>query len=275
MDMKIPYFGKPQSALCSKKLFLLDMDGTLYIGDTLLRGAAAFLAHLRLSGCRYIFLTNNSSKSVGKYVDKLSSLGIRSSPDDFVTSVDASVTYVRQNLPRAKIYAFGTASFRRQLSEAGLDITDRPEDDVTCLLMGYDTELTFQKLEDACFLLGRNVDYIAANPDLVCPVSFGFVPDCGSISEMLFNATGRRPVFIGKPKPDMINMAMEKSGHTACETLLIGDRLYTDIAGGSTAGVDTALVLSGESNESDVLKSKVKPNFIFHGVWELLEILGA
>ena len=106
----------------------------------------------------------------------------------------------------------GTTSFKEQLNEGGLPITDKLEDDIDCLCMGFDTELTFKKLEDACILLGRNIDYIATNPDWVCPTWYGFVPDCGSVSEMLYNATKRRPKFIGKPQPEMALLAMEKTG---------------------------------------------------------------
>jgi len=149
------------------------------------------------------------------------------------------------------------------LSDAGFCITDKLEDDIDCLCMGFDTELTFQKLEDACILLGRGVDYIATNPDWVCPTWYGYVPDCGSVSEMLFNATKRRPKFIGKPEPDMALVAMEKAGFSSEETVLIGDRLYTDIACGVNAGISTIFVLSGEGTMEDVEKSDVKPEFIF------------
>lgn len=139
--------------------------------------------------------------------------------------------------------------------------------------MGFDTELTFQKLEDACILLGKGVDYIATNPDWVCPTEFGFVPDCGSVSQMLFNATGRKPEFIGKPQPEMANLAMEKTGFGKDETIVIGDRLYTDIACGVNANVSTLFVLSGEGTMEDVEKSDVKPEFILNNIKELYDII--
>ena len=132
--------------------------------------------------------------------------------------------------------------------------------------MGFDPELTFQKLEDACILLGRNIAYIATNPDLVCPTWYGYVPDCGSVSEMLYNATKRRPTFIGKPEPAMALLAMEKTGFKPQETALIGDRLYTDIACGFNAGICSILVLSGEGTLEDVEKSDVKPDHIFENI---------
>lgn len=170
-----------------------------------------------------------------------------------------------------KIYVLGTKAFKEQL--ASYPITDKLEDDIDCLLMGFDTELTFKKLEDACILLGRGVDYIATNPDYVCPTSYGYVPDCGSVSDMLYNATKRRPRFIGKPQPDMVYLALEKTGFSANEAILIGDRLYTDILCGLNAGISSMLVLSGEATMDDVKNSEIKPDYIFNNIKDFLEFL--
>ena len=223
-----------------KRLFLLDMDGTIYLGDQLFDGTTDFLNQVRAQEGKYLFVTNNSSRSVSAYVDRLNGMGIPSSAGDFLTSVDALIWYLRGKYDNALIYAFGTRTFRQQLAEAGFRVTDRLEDGVSLLVCGFDTELTFQKLEDACILLGREVDFVATNPDWVCPTSYGSVPDCGSVCEMLFRATGRRPKFIGKPEPEMALLSMEKYGYTPEQTVLIGDRVYTDIACGVNAGIDTA-----------------------------------
>ncbi len=254
------------------KLFLLDMDGTIYLDNELFDGVTEFLDYVKSIGGKYIFLTNNSSKSVEKYKEKLKSLGISSCEEDFLTSTDATVLYLK-NKNYNKIYALGTASFKEQLTKANLPITDRLEYGIDCLCMGFDTELTFQKLEDACILLGKGVDYIATNPDLVCPTWYGFVPDCGSVSEMLYNATKRRPVFIGKPKPTMIQLAMEKTGFAPYETAVIGDRLYTDIASGVNAGIKSIFVLSGEGTMEDLQESDVKPDFIYENIKKLYKDL--
>jgi len=256
------------SNLIDKKLFLLDMDGTIYLDNDLFDGTLDFLEYIRSIGGRYIFLTNNSSKSVNKYIEKLASLGIESTAEDFLTSTDATVLYLKKKNYN-KIYAFGTVSFKEQLKGAGLPITEVLQDDIDCLCMGFDTELTFKKLEDACILLGRGVDYIATNPDWVCPTSYGYVPDCGSVSQMLCNATKRMPKFIGKPEPDMALLAVEKTGFTKEETLIMGDRLYTDIACGVNAGVSTVFVLSGEGTLEDVENSETKPEFIYKNIKEL------
>lgn len=258
--------------LKNARLFLLDMDGTIYLDNDLFDGVTDFLAHIKAIGGKYLFLTNNSSKSVNKYIEKLSALGIPTTADDFLTSTDATIVYLKPKNYK-KIYAFGTTSFKEQLKAANLPITDRLEDDIDCLLMGFDTELTFKKLEDACILLNRGVDYIATNPDFVCPTWYGSVPDCGSVSEMLFNATKRRPKFIGKPQPEMALLAVEKTGFKREQTALIGDRLYTDIACGVNAGVNSVFVLSGEGTLEDLKTSDIKPDYIFKDIKEILEFI--
>lgn len=262
----------PVTGLKDKRLFLLDMDGTIYLDDRLFDGTAEFLAHVQAIGGRAMYLTNNSSKSVESYVDKLSRMGLRAAPEDFLTSVNATVLYLRQKNHR-KIYAFGTASFRQQLRQGGLPVTDVLAEDIDCLCMGFDTELTFQKLEDACILLNRGVEYVATNPDWVCPTWYGSVPDCGSVAEMLYRATGRRPRFIGKPEPDMVELAVKETDFTKEQTILLGDRLYTDIKSGVRAGVDTVLVLSGEATLKDLAASDVKPTYVMKDIREFLNNL--
>lgn len=254
------------SQLGIKKLFLLDMDGTIYIDQTLFPGVIPFLDAVRAAGGRYLFLTNNSSRSVDAYIAKLERMGIPSAREDFLTSVDALIADLAKRPPFHKCYAFGTKTFRQQLSEAGIPITDRLEDDIDCLLMGFDTELAFQKIEDACILLGRGVAYIAANPDWVCPTWYGSVPDVGCVCDMLRRATGRMPRFIGKPEPAMLYLALERTGFRAEQAVMVGDRMYTDIASGVNAGIDTVFVLSGEGTMADVEASEKKPTWVFDDI---------
>ena len=253
------------AGLREKRLFLLDMDGTIYLDDRLFDGTLDFLSYVNSIGGRYVFLTNNSSRSVEDYVAKLARLGIAATADDFFTSTDATVLDLGKRNYR-KIYALGTSSFRRQLAAAGLPVTDCLADDIDCLCMGFDTELTFGKLEDACRLLGRGVDYIATNPDWVCPTSYGYVPDCGSVADMLRRATGRSPRFIGKPQPDMPLLAIQKTGFAKEQAIVIGDRLYTDIACGVNAGISSVFVLSGEGTEEDLARSEIKPTYVYRDI---------
>lgn len=255
------------SSLRGKRFFLLDMDGTIYLGDRLFDGTVDFLNYVRASGGKYLFLTNNSSRSVDAYIERIARFGIQTQRDDFLTSVDALCVYLEKHGYRSKrLYAFGTASFRRQLSDAGFSVTDRLEDGIDALVCGFDTELTFRKLEDACILLTRGVDFIAANPDWVCPTAWGYVPDCGSVCEMLFRATGRRPRFIGKPQPEMALLAMERYGYEKRQAVLIGDRLYTDIACAVNAGIDSIFVLSGEGKRSDIERDGIRPTWVYDDI---------
>ena len=258
--------------LADKKLFLLDMDGTIYLDEELFPGTIPFLEDVRRQGGRYLFLTNNSSKSVQAYVEKLKRLGIEAAEEDFLTSVNALIADLKSRKPYRLCYAFGTKSFREQLQEAGIPVTDTLCDEIDCLLIAFDTELTFRKLEDACILLGRGVDYIATNPDWVCPTRYGSVPDCGSVCEMLFRATGRRPRVVGKPESAMVRLAMEQTGFSPEETVVIGDRLYTDIACGVNAGVDTVFVLSGEGTEEDLKTSSVQPTWVMADISRVRDV---
>ena len=249
------------------------MDGTIYLDEELFDGTIDFLNYVKEIGGRYLFLTNNSSRGVDAYVQKMARLGIEATREDFLTSTDATILYLKANHPNAKVYAFGTTTFKDQLRQSGINITDKLEDDIDLLLCGFDTELTFQKLEDSCILLNRGVPFIATNPDWVCPTWYGYVPDCGSVCQMLTTATGRKPQFIGKPQPEMALLAMERFGYEKRETMMIGDRLYTDIASGINAGIDACFVLSGEGTMEDVKTSDVKPTMIYDNIRAILNDL--
>ena len=252
--------------LREKRLFLLDMDGTIYLDQVLFPGTIPFLDGVRARGGRYLFLTNNSSKSVDAYIEKLGGMGIGAVREDFLTSVDALIADLAARPPFRLCYAFGTDSFQSQLRAAGVPVTNRLEDGVDCLLVGYDTELTYQKLEDACILLNRGADFIATNPDWVCPTWYGSAPDCGSVCEMLYRATGRRPRVIGKPQPAMARLALERTGIPRSQALMVGDRLYTDVACGVNAGIDTAFVLSGEGTRADLEGCAARPTWVFDDI---------
>ncbi|MBE6970676.1 MAG: HAD-IIA family hydrolase [Ruminococcaceae bacterium] len=259
----------PVAELKEKRLFLLDMDGTIYLSDRLFDRVPEFLKFVKGIGGRCLFLTNNSSRGVEGYIEKMHRFGIETTREDFLTSVDATIAYLKQQLPGKKCYVFGTHSFYSQLQDAEICVTDRLEDDVDVLLCGFDTELTFQKLEDACILLRRGVDFVATNPDWVCPTWYGSVPDCGSVCEMLYRATGKRPKVIGKPQPEMVYLALQRTGFTPEQAVMVGDRLYTDIACGVNAGIDTVFVLSGEGTRADIETYQVYPTWVMDHISEL------
>ena len=238
-------------ALTGKRLFLLDMDGTLYLDEQLFNKVPEFLSFIRQQGGRYLFLTNNSSRGVEGYIEKMRRLGIET------------------EFPGQRCYVSGTASLKAQLTGAGIQVADTLSDDITVLLSGFDTELTFQKLEDSCILLNRGVTWLATNPDWVCPTWYGSVPDCGSVCQMLERATGKTPRFLGKPRPEMVRLALARTGFPPEQAVIIGDRLYTDVACGVNAGIDSIFVLSGEGVMGDIVKYRVNPTWVYQDIAKL------
>ncbi len=253
------------------KLYLLDMDGTIYLGNNLFPETPPFLDFVKSIGADFMFLTNNSSSSAQKYVKRLHGMGLDFiKEEDFLTSTHATVDFLHREYEGKKLYAFGTESFVSELRANGINCVTDIEEGIDALVMGFDTELTFKKLEDACKLLVTGIDYIATHPDYVCPTAYGSVPDCGAVTEMLYMATGRRPIVIGKPQPAMIELALKQRGLTTADAMFIGDRLYTDIACGCNAGIDTAFVLSGEGTLEDLAKSEAKPTYVLKNIGECI-----
>lgn len=255
-------------------LFLFDMDGTLYLGDQIYDFTKELLDTIRAKGKRYLFMTNNSSKSVLDYVKKLEKLGIEATEEDFITSSQATAYYLKLHHEGQRLYVCGTNSLKDELRKNGFVITENL-DEVDCIIMGFDTELTFKKLEDVSkLLLTRDeIAYIATNPDYVCPTEYGSVPDCGSVCDMIYNATKKRPLVIGKPEPLMPQLAMQQHGYTKDETAVIGDRIYTDIKSGLNAGVTGILVLSGETTQEILDASEDKPHMVLNDAGEMIPML--
>ncbi len=260
--------------LQSMKLFLFDMDGTLYLGNQLYSFTIELLETIKKTGGRYLFMTNNSSKSVADYVKKLEKLGIHATRDEFMTSSQATAFYLHKHHEGQTLYVCGTESLKEELRREGFTVTT-DLDKVDCIVMGFDTELTFQKLHDVSYLLltRPELPYIATNPDLVCPTEFGSVPDCGSVCIGIRNATGREPIVIGKPSPLMPQLAMEKLGIRKEEACVVGDRIYTDVKSGLNAGITGILVLSGETTPEILAASEDKPHLVLQDAGEILAAL--
>ncbi len=254
-------------------LFLFDMDGTLYLGNQLFSFTKELLETIREMGKRYLFMTNNSARSVVDYVAKLERLGIAATPEDFITSSQATIWYLKRHHADAVLYVCGTESLKAELRNAGFAVTEDTEE-TTCIVIGNDTELTFKKLDDISRMLcTRELPYIATNPDWVCPTEYGSVPDCGSFCEMLFCATGKRPIFIGKPEALMPELAMERLGVPKERTAVVGDRIYTDIKSGINAGTVSILVMSGETTEEILNASEDKPDLVLQDGSEITKAL--
>ncbi len=260
---------RTENDLKNIKLFLFDMDGTLYLGDDLYPFTAELLDTIKKTGGRYMFMTNNSSKSVSDYIKKLKKLGIESCYEEFMTSSQATAFYLKKHHAGARLYVCGTESLKEELRANGFTVTEELSE-VDVIVMGNDNELTFKKLEDVCkLLLSRDLPYIATNPDYVCPTEFGSVPDCGSVCDMIYNCTKTRPIFIGKPEALMPLLAMEKAGVTPKETAVVGDRIYTDVKSGLNAGALAVLVMSGETDEEILAASPDKPDLVLSDCSEI------
>lgn len=266
--------GRDASELKNKKLWLLDMDGTIYEENTIFPGTLPFLAEIRSHGARFMMLTNNSSKSVDDYVAKVRKMSIEATKEDFFTSVHATILYLREHHDGERIYAQGTRSFISQLQDAGLNVTEEYDELATVILVGFDTELTFEKMRRTTKLLTNfHGAYIATNPDFVCPTDYGFVPDCGSMCIGYRYATGKEPKVIGKPEPTMIEIACKMTGIPKEQAVMVGDRNYTDIASGVNAGITTIAVLSGEGSLDDFVNYEKKPTYIFKDVQAIADLL--
>lgn len=262
--------------LKSIQLYMLDMDGTIYNEDTLIPGASDFFALLDKQGKDYVFMTNNSSKGKVSYVEKLNRLGIRATERNICSSVNATVMYLNERKPGAKIYLVGTESLKKELLEEGFEVVpiDYREEDIDYVLIGFDTELNYEKIRGASFFVSRGYPYIGTNCDLKCPVLDNkFIPDCGAIAKMIELATDRWPLFLGKPERTMVDAVSKEWNVSIDKIACVGDRLYTDIAVGINSGATSICVLTGEATKDEIAQSEFKPDYCFDSIKELYEAL--
>ncbi|ADQ03815.1 HAD-superfamily hydrolase, subfamily IIA [Caldicellulosiruptor owensensis OL] len=268
---------KNSSILKNIDLFLLDLDGTVYLGERVFEGAREFIKLLKESRKDFLFLTNNSSKSSEDYYSKLLNMGFEITKENIFTSGQAMGIYIKTIHKKEKpptVYVVGTSSLKRELNSMGISIVESLDCDIDYLVVGFDTELTYKKLLDACELIRRGVPFLATNPDLVCPLDGGrYIPDCGSICIMLENATKKRPVFVGKPSSIMVDIISSFKEVDRNKIAMIGDRLYTDIKMAKDSGMVAVLVLSGETRMEDVEASSFTPDLIYGSIKDIYEEL--
>ena len=262
--------------LKSIQLFMLDMDGTIYNEDTLISGASEFFDLLNKQGKSYVFMTNNSSKGTVSYVEKLNRLGIKATERNICSSVNATVMYLNEHKPKAKLYLVGTESLKKEMKEEGFEVVtvDYRGSDIDYVLLGFDTELNYEKVRGASYYVSRGYPYIATNCDLKCPVLDNkFIPDCGAIAKMIEFATNRMPIFLGKPERTMVDAVSKEWNMPIDQIACVGDRLYTDIAVGINAGATSICVLTGEATKEEIVMSEFKPDYIFDTINELYQAL--
>lgn len=250
----------------TKKLYVLDMDGTIYLGSRLFPETIPFLKRVKEHGKRYIFFTNNSSRSPETYVKRLNGMGIQASREDIVTSGDVMIHFLKTHRPGKKVYLLGTPDLRRSFQEAGIPLTEEMPDIV---LLGFDTTLTYEKLERACHYIRSGAEFLCTHEDINCPTEYGFMPDAGAMCALITASTGVAPRFTGKPHAEVLEILEAKTGICRQDMVAVGDRLYTDIALGARNGVSSVLVLSGETTMEDLARSEIRPTVVLPNIGSL------
>ena len=260
--------------LKEKTVYLLDMDGTIYLGDELIEGSMKFLETIKKKGKRYIFLTNNSSKNKLSYVDKLNTLGIHASEEEVFTSGEATTMYLKKQKEGAKIYLLGTKALEEEFEREGFVLEKERHKHIDYVVLGFDTTLTYEKLWAACEYVSEGVEYIATHPDFNCPLPDDkFMPDAGAMAAFIKASTGRTPKVIGKPNREVVESIASKYGLRKDDMVMVGDRLYTDIKTGENAGITSVLVYSGETKEEDYRNSEIRASYVFNSVKDMIDLV--
>ena len=262
MKMKCEKSDK-NGILKNKKLFVFDLDGTVYLGNRIFPEAVRLVNSLIESGRRVLFFTNNASKSPDFYLEKLRKSGFEIPDESVMTSGDVTASFLLKNRAGKTVYLLANSSLKKEMSEKGIKISDGQQADI--VVSSFDTELTFEKLTAACNLISDGAEYICTHPDLRCPTENGYLPDSGAISAMITAATGVNPVFFGKPHAETMLEITEKTGCRQEEICIVGDRIYTDIAFAVNSGATSVLVLTGETDEKMLsgVPEESKPDFVF------------
>lgn len=250
-----------------KKLYIFDMDGTIYLGGIPFDFAKRFIKNLRASGRRVLFFTNNASHTSPFYLKKLERLGFEPREDEIMTSGDVTLEYLKRYRVGKSVYMVATDELVEEYAAKGIKLVNGESDpqNADIVITSFDTTLTYEKLNIACRLIRNGAEYLSTHPDFNCPTENGFIPDSGAIAALVTASTGKTPTYFGKPYKETIEMIGEATGFDNSEMCIFGDRLYTDIALGKSFGVTSVLVLSGETTEEDVDAAlpKDKPDFAF------------
>lgn len=244
--------------LSDVKCFLLDMDGTFYLGGKLIDGSLSFIERVLETGRDFLFLTNNSSHNARFYVEKLKKMGLEVDRNKILTSGEATAAIVREKYPGKRAFVLGNEFLVEEMQEAGVAVdNENPE----IVVIGYDTTLDYRKMTAVCDFVREGLPYVATHPDYNCPTETGFAPDIGAIMAFIEASTGRRPdLIVGKPHAGIVDAALERTGLKASEMAMVGDRLYTDIETGLRHGMTAILVMTGETTEEMLARSETKPD---------------
>ena len=243
------------------RCFLLDMDGTFYLGENLIEGSLEFIDAVVKSGRDFLFLTNNSSHNANHYVKKLARMGLTVPRSKVLTSGEATAMIVKERFPGKKPFVLGNEFLMEEMAEAGIEVDQEHPDYV---LIGYDTTLDYQKMTAVCDFVRAGLPYVATHPDFNCPTETGFAPDIGAIMAFIEASAFRRPdLIVGKPHGGIVRAAVERTGYPCEQMAMVGDRLYTDIETGLRHGMTSILVMSGETTEAMRRESKTVPDLVY------------
>ncbi|NVM36984.1 MAG: HAD-IIA family hydrolase [Candidatus Lokiarchaeota archaeon] len=262
-------FNNHISKLKEKKVFFFDLDGTIYLEGEIFEGVHELIKFMNNFSTKFFFMSNNSSFSTEEYLSKLKNLGIKIEKDNIIISTHPTIQYLKENNFK-RIYLLGTKSLQSEFLKYGFILTDK---DPEILVLGFDKELTYKKLENAAYLLQEDIPYIATHPDVKCPTKRGYIPDVGSIIALLYESTGKKPKIFGKPNKEMLLFKLRELDFKPRDAVIVGDRLYTDIRMGIEAGVTTICVLTGETSREMIEESKFKPDIILNKAIDLLKFL--
>jgi len=264
------HFANNASVLQSKKLFVFDMDGTIYLGGKPFDFAIRFIDHLRASGKRVLFFTNNASHTTAFYYEKLSRLGFSPRAGEIMTSGDVTIEFLKRHRAGKTVYLVGTDELVEDFTQNGIPMLCGEEECADIVITSFDTSLTYRKLDNACRLIRGGAEYLSTHPDFNCPTENGFIPDSGAIAALVTASTGKTPTYFGKPYRETVEMISETTGIAPEDMCIFGDRLYTDIALGKRFGVTAVLVLSGETQPQDVEAAAEadRPDLVFPSLAE-------
>ena len=254
-------------SLAKWRNFIIDMDGVLCRGETALPGLCTFFKVLRESECRIVIATNNSNRTVPQYVEKLERMGVQVAADEILTSAQATASYLASIAPRGiRVSVIGGDGLRASLGEQGFELTD---EDPAYVVVGSDFELNWTKLNYAVLNIRDGAIFVGTNADATYPTEKGIGIGNGAILAALQAATGVTPIVIGKPEPPLYEQALQRLGTEAASTLMIGDRLETDILGARRAGIAGLLLLTGVTTSDALARSKLQPDMVLPGLPEL------
>ncbi len=259
-----------KSPFDSIQAWLIDMDGVIYRGAEPLPGAAEFVRTLQQEEQAYLFLTNNATKTPDQSVTRLALMGIHVEVSSIFTSALATEAYMTEHFPPPRcVLVVGGNGIRTAVPQAGFELVTRAEQ-AELVVSALDQEVTYAQLAEAALAINAGCPWIATNPDPTFPSERGILPGAGSIIAMLAAATGQAPLIMGKPEPGIYDQALALLGSNPRETIMLGDRLSTDILGGHRAGINTMCVLTGVSGRAEAEAYQPRPDFIIEGLPELL-----